>query len=437
MTVQSELTSAVPHVTRGLRPGSGGADPCAAPVATRWTAHDHSLEESALAGAAVCVARNLAADLMGTGISFVLAGADGRELGRFAESEHELDTLDAAVPPTAGHWAGPAVDAWDGPDGALPPGPPHNRRRVTRLLRSGGRLKARRPGWLCWSGPGMSRIHSWSRSPAWSPATSSSRCPSNSTRRAELLTQAFSSRRRSPRPLVVVGPDTVWANAAANQCLGLLDAGACGISRNRLCTASAARRRCRGPGGQFRVTAEAIRDREDVVGAVLCLATLQPVSRPALGWESLTATEKAVSELVASGQTNREVGRELLMSPHTVDAHLRHIFAKLDVNSRVDLARLAGETHAARSHDAGVIVAVARSGPPAAARHPARTSTRRMAASRLPFAGGRSGGCRRLTWAATTLLAGAAHLPVEGPLADERPVARPGTPCYDAQPGPQ
>ena len=64
---------------------------------------------------------------------------------------------------------------------------------------------------------------------------------------------------------------------------------------------------------------------------------------------------------MASGHTNREVGRELFMSPHTVDAHLRHIFRKLDVNSRVDLARLVGETYAARSRDGeAVIVAVGR-----------------------------------------------------------------------------
>ena len=115
MMVQSELSSAGPHVTSGVRPESGGADRFAAPVATRWTAHDCSREESALAGAAVRVARSLAADLMGTGISFVLAGADGRELGRFAESAHELDTLDAAVPATAGHWSGTTPDEGDRP----------------------------------------------------------------------------------------------------------------------------------------------------------------------------------------------------------------------------------------------------------------------------------------------------------------------------------
>jgi DNA-binding CsgD family transcriptional regulator len=60
--------------------------------------------------------------------------------------------------------------------------------------------------------------------------------------------------------------------------------------------------------------------------------------RPAHGWESLTATEKAVSRLVAEGLTNGAVARRLYISPHTVNTHLRHVFAKLDVSNRVALA---------------------------------------------------------------------------------------------------
>jgi DNA-binding CsgD family transcriptional regulator len=46
---------------------------------------------------------------------------------------------------------------------------------------------------------------------------------------------------------------------------------------------------------------------------------------------------------VARGLTNREVAEHLYVSPHTVSSHLRRVFAKLDINSRVELTRLAGD----------------------------------------------------------------------------------------------
>jgi DNA-binding CsgD family transcriptional regulator/tetratricopeptide (TPR) repeat protein len=61
-------------------------------------------------------------------------------------------------------------------------------------------------------------------------------------------------------------------------------------------------------------------------------------NRPASGWESLTATERTVSLLVAEGLTNGAVARQLYISPHTVNTHLRHVFAKLGVSNRVALA---------------------------------------------------------------------------------------------------
>ena len=61
-------------------------------------------------------------------------------------------------------------------------------------------------------------------------------------------------------------------------------------------------------------------------------------NRPAAGWESLTTTERAVSILVAEGLTNGAVARRLYISPHTVNSHLRHVFAKLGVSNRVALA---------------------------------------------------------------------------------------------------
>jgi len=65
--------------------------------------------------------------------------------------------------------------------------------------------------------------------------------------------------------------------------------------------------------------------------------------RPAVGWPALTESELAVVRLVADGLTNRGVAERLYVSPHTVSGHLRHAFAKLGVNSRVALTRIAAQ----------------------------------------------------------------------------------------------
>jgi DNA-binding CsgD family transcriptional regulator len=70
---------------------------------------------------------------------------------------------------------------------------------------------------------------------------------------------------------------------------------------------------------------------------------------PTFGWESLTDTERTVIELVAEGLTNREAGERLFLSHHTVGFHLRSIFNKLGVGSRVELTRTVFEHEAGRS----------------------------------------------------------------------------------------
>jgi DNA-binding CsgD family transcriptional regulator len=65
--------------------------------------------------------------------------------------------------------------------------------------------------------------------------------------------------------------------------------------------------------------------------------------RPTSGWESLTDTERNVATLVAQGLTNPQVATRMYVSPHTVKFHLRQIFVKLDIGSRVELARTAAE----------------------------------------------------------------------------------------------
>ncbi len=54
--------------------------------------------------------------------------------------------------------------------------------------------------------------------------------------------------------------------------------------------------------------------------------------------DALTAAERQVATLVASGLTSRKIAEGLFVSPRTVDAHLTHIYRKLDINSRARLA---------------------------------------------------------------------------------------------------
>jgi DNA-binding CsgD family transcriptional regulator len=60
-------------------------------------------------------------------------------------------------------------------------------------------------------------------------------------------------------------------------------------------------------------------------------------------WDRLSEPERDIARLVGAGLTNRQVAKQLFLSPHTVNYHLRGIFRKLGINSRVELARLAHE----------------------------------------------------------------------------------------------
>ena len=63
--------------------------------------------------------------------------------------------------------------------------------------------------------------------------------------------------------------------------------------------------------------------------------------RPAAGWGSLTPTERQVVDLVVDGLTNPQIADRLLMSRGTVKAHLAHIYRKLAVANRAELAAVA------------------------------------------------------------------------------------------------
>jgi DNA-binding NarL/FixJ family response regulator len=58
------------------------------------------------------------------------------------------------------------------------------------------------------------------------------------------------------------------------------------------------------------------------------------------GIETLTERELQVARLVVDRKTNPQIAAELFLSPKTVEAHIRHLFEKLDVSSRVEIARV-------------------------------------------------------------------------------------------------
>lgn len=65
------------------------------------------------------------------------------------------------------------------------------------------------------------------------------------------------------------------------------------------------------------------------------------------GWESLTPTEAKIAAMVAEGMSNPAIAGRLFLSPRTVATHVSHILTKLQVHSRIDVAREAGRRYSA------------------------------------------------------------------------------------------
>ncbi|MGW6448278.1 LuxR C-terminal-related transcriptional regulator [Lentzea sp. NPDC055074] len=122
----------------------------------------------------------------------------------------------------------------------------------------------------------------------------------------------------------------LWARANAAEDLGVLLAG----SPDRAESVKALENAL----GLYREIG-ASRDSARVLGRLRKLGRRRRAAptRPESGWSSLDDTERAIANLVAKGQTNRQISTQLFMSPHTVNFHLRKIFRKLGISSRVEL----------------------------------------------------------------------------------------------------
>ncbi len=97
-------------------------------------------------------------------------------------------------------------------------------------------------------------------------------------------------------------------------------------------------------------TGDATRVRASLRKRGVRLGTRGARQRPVTGWDSLTPTERQVVALAAEGLTSRQIGDRLYISTFTVGTHLRHVYQKLGINSRLQLA---AETRRHHRHDIG------------------------------------------------------------------------------------
>jgi DNA-binding CsgD family transcriptional regulator/tetratricopeptide (TPR) repeat protein len=82
----------------------------------------------------------------------------------------------------------------------------------------------------------------------------------------------------------------------------------------------------------------ALRRRDEAVRDLRRLGHRVPRAARGANDGPLTGREREIADLVAAGHTNREIAEQLVLSTRTIEAHLRNIYAKLDVRSRVELA---------------------------------------------------------------------------------------------------
>jgi sigma-54 dependent transcriptional regulator, acetoin dehydrogenase operon transcriptional activator AcoR len=169
--------------------------------------------------------------------------------------------------------------------------------------------------------------------------------------REKLVLQEFLRKQRRVRgPVVFVGPRSMLSNAAASRFVDhadeelLRDDAQRIVSEGRLgfqeITLSTGRR--------LFIRCEKVLDGGDPIGIMLEIraaahlevdlgdSTIGPRPRRT----GLTGAEQGVAELVVDGFTNKQIAERLFISAYTVDSHLRSIFKKLGVSSRLELTRV-------------------------------------------------------------------------------------------------
>lgn len=157
------------------------------------------------------------------------------------------------------------------------------------------------------------------------------------------------ARRRAKGPLVALDGTTMFANTAAGTSVASADRELLWQwAQNSVTSRFASPHGLDLQSGATPIRCEAVYDGPRQVGSLIWLTAPTEESLPAryAYAYALTASERSIAEHVAAGLTNRETAATLHISPHTVDYHLRQIFRKLNLQSRVELARLIGRHRA-------------------------------------------------------------------------------------------
>jgi DNA-binding CsgD family transcriptional regulator len=185
----------------------------------------------------------------------------------------------------------------------------------------------------------------------------------------ELLEQFLRVRRRARGPVLAVNGNELLTNAGAARLVQprdharIWDWAIGALESNELITHS-----LRLGANIISARCEPVRVRSETVGALVYLEEVTPAEttksaarhsrapgRSKLGWESLRSSELGIADLVAEGLTNREIAARIFVSPHTVDFHLRQIFRKLSITSRIELTRQVLEHKTASTRTATLV----------------------------------------------------------------------------------
>jgi DNA-binding CsgD family transcriptional regulator len=157
-----------------------------------------------------------------------------------------------------------------------------------------------------------------------------------------MMRQFLRKRRGSKHPMVFANQRMLLTNTAAERFVGAEDEPLLRLKAEEMMAAAVfgAIEVVLSNGTHVPMRCEPILDGGAAIGVVMHLAAGPDLrDRPLLGLGSLTDTERTVAKLVADGLTNRQIAERVFISRHTVDFHLRSIFRKVGVASRVELAR--------------------------------------------------------------------------------------------------